>query len=140
LSKDIQEANLNKHVFFEKPRKDVEGFLSSMDVYASLGREDPYPLSVLEAGYFGKPVVCFDGTGGIPEFASRGAGIVVPYLSLDDFRDALLRLHREVETRKRLGAKARELVLEHHEMNSACDQIIEFVVRQSVQSPVKQQV
>ena len=140
LLKDIQDANLQKHVFFEKPRKDVEGFLSSMDVYASLGREDPYPLSVLEAGYFGKPVVCFERSGGIPEFARRGAGIVVPYLSLDDFRDALLRLHRDVETRKQFGAKARELVLEHHEMNSACDQIIEFVVSQSVQSPVKQQV
>lgn len=134
LLKDIREANLEKHVFLENPRKDVESFLSSMDVYASLGREDPYPLSVLEAGYFGKPVVCFDGSGGIPEFARRGAGVVVPYLCLDEFREALLRLHLDREASSRLGAQARALVLEHHEMNSACDRIIDFVVGKNFQS------
>lgn len=134
LLKDIREANLEKHVFLENPRKDVESFLASMDVYASLGREDPYPLSVLEAGYFGKPVVCFDGSGGIPEFARRGAGMVVPYLCLDDFRDALLKLYRDRDASSRIGAQARALVLEHHQMDSACDRIIDFVVGQHISS------
>jgi glycosyltransferase involved in cell wall biosynthesis len=127
LQMDIAAADLQRSVFLENPRKDYQGFLATIDAYASLAREDPYPLSVLSAGFFEKPVVCFDRSGGIPEFARQGAGIVVPYLSINHFRDALVHLSHSKEHSRSMGLRARELVVENHQMDRACDRIIDFV-------------
>ena len=127
LQMDIAAAGLQRSVFLENPRKDYQGFLASIDVYASLAREDPYPLSVLSAGFFEKPVVCFDRSGGIPEFARQGAGIVVPYLSVNLFRDALVHLAQNKEVSRSMGLQAKQLVTSNHQMDKACNRIIDFV-------------
>jgi glycosyltransferase involved in cell wall biosynthesis len=126
LKKDIVDSGLGNCVFLKESNRNVTGFLAEIDVYASLSREDPYPLSVLEAGLFGKPVVCFDGSGGIPQYARRGAGLSVPFLSLDHFRDALIHFAMDTSVRESYGKRAREVVFEHHRMDEACERIISF--------------
>lgn len=43
------------------------GYYEAMDVFLLTSRDDPFPLSAIEAAYYNKPIVCIKGTGGIAE-------------------------------------------------------------------------
>lgn len=58
---------------------EVDAFYAAADALVLTSREDPFPSVVLEAISAGKPVVVFEGSGGIPEIVSPGIGRVVPY-------------------------------------------------------------
>jgi glycosyltransferase involved in cell wall biosynthesis len=90
----------------------VMDYYAAMDIFALTSREDPFPLVMLEAGACGVPVVCFDQTGGGPEFVGHDAGLVAPYLDLSTFVDNLENLLRDGELRKRLGDAASKRALE----------------------------
>ena len=49
---------------------DVHPILESADLFLLTSREDPFPSVALEALAMGKPVVCFEGTGGIADFVA----------------------------------------------------------------------
>jgi glycosyltransferase involved in cell wall biosynthesis len=83
---------------------------SAMDVFALTSREDPFPLVMLEASAHGLPVVCFENSGGGPEFVSQGAGLTAPYLDLTVFARHLDTLRACSDLRRRMGASASKLV------------------------------
>jgi glycosyltransferase involved in cell wall biosynthesis len=74
-------------------------------------REDPYPLVCLEAACHGKPIVCFDGAGGMPEFVREDAGRVVPYLDAAQAGRGIVELGTDPALRAALGARGRERVV-----------------------------
>jgi glycosyltransferase involved in cell wall biosynthesis len=78
-----------------------------MDAFALTSREDPFPLVMLEAGMHGLPTVCFESSGGGPEFIGEDAGCAVPYLDLEHFSAALRSLQEAPELRHRMGDSAR---------------------------------
>lgn len=87
--RDIRLAGLQDVVRHERTANDATPFYDSADVFALTSREDPYPLVVLEAASRGRPVVCFAGAGGAPEFVGRGAGAVVAPLDVVAFAEAV---------------------------------------------------
>jgi glycosyltransferase involved in cell wall biosynthesis len=91
---------------------EVMEFYAGMDIFALTSREDPFPLVMLEAGACGVPVVCFDQTGGGPEFVAHDAGLIAPYLDLPTFADHLEKLLHDRELRKRFGEAASKRALE----------------------------
>jgi glycosyltransferase involved in cell wall biosynthesis len=106
----------------------------AMDTFALTSREDPFPLVMLEAALVGLPIVCFDSSGGGPEFAGDDAGVIVPYLDVDAFADALLRLRKDADAGRALGAAARQKVLRDYTVESQAPKlctVIERVVGQA---------
>lgn len=93
---------------------EVDDYYCAMDVFALTSREDPFPLVMLEAAVHGLPTVCFAASGGGPEFVGDDAGIVVPYLDLDAFAQAIAALRAEPLRRVSLGHAARRKVRQHH--------------------------
>jgi glycosyltransferase involved in cell wall biosynthesis len=61
---------------------------------------------MLEAAALHVPMICFSDSGGGPEFAANGAGVVVPYLDVSAFGDCVLKLADDRERRRTVGAVA----------------------------------
>ena len=55
----------------------------------------PFPLVCIEAGYLGKPIICFDNAGGIPEMLAEGGGKVVDYLDNEAMADAVIEYYSD---------------------------------------------
>ncbi|MCC7377369.1 MAG: glycosyltransferase family 4 protein [Verrucomicrobiales bacterium] len=99
-------AGLSDYCRFIGETNQPMDYLAAIDVFAMVSREDPFPLVMLEAGSFGVPTVCWADSGGAPEFVEADAGIVVPYLSVDRFANALQELRSDDTRRGRMGARA----------------------------------
>lgn len=93
-------------------------YYHAMDAFALTSREDPFPLVMLEAGAAGLPVVCFDQSGGGPEFVGRTAGLIAPYLDTEVFAQQLLALQNDSGLRKKFGAEASRRVAKCHSVET----------------------
>lgn len=72
---DIRAAGLQRRILFPGYIKDPHRILRSASVFFLSSRDDPFPLTVLEAMCLGKKIITFD-VGGAPE-ALGGHGILV---------------------------------------------------------------
>lgn len=105
---DIEKAGLKEDVILIESVENATDFLASMDVFLLPSREDPYPLVVLEAAMLAKPIVCFNKSGGAPEFLAEGNGITVPYLDLVSMSEEIIRILENENFAEKLRGKARE--------------------------------
>lgn len=67
-------------------------YLCGGDVFALVSREDSMPSTVIEAMACGMPVVAFQKSGGAKDMLSDNRGIIVDYLDINAFADAILKL------------------------------------------------
>lgn len=86
---DVQALGLRDVCRHVASTANVHDYYCAMNVFALPSREDPYPIVVLEAGLHGLPTVCFEDAGGAAEFVGTDAGIVVPYMALRQFAEAV---------------------------------------------------
>ena len=117
------------------PQSDLYGLTAACDVYLSLHRGEGFGLGVAEAMSLGKPAVVTDYSS-TTEFCNKENSIPVPYrmvpvppaqidhsfynfvkewadADIDAAAEALRRLYSSPVLRKRLGANAREFILDH---------------------------
>ncbi|MBL9136099.1 MAG: glycosyltransferase family 4 protein [Verrucomicrobiales bacterium] len=107
-------AGLSDYCRFIGETNQPMDYLAAIDVFAMVSREDPFPLVMLEAGGLGVPTVCWADSGGAPEYVEADAGIIVPYLSVDRFANALQELRRDETRRRSMGARASAKVRERY--------------------------
>jgi glycosyltransferase involved in cell wall biosynthesis len=112
---------------------DVSNYYFAMDAFALTSREDPFPLVMLEAGAAGLPIVCFDQSGGGPEFVGRTAGLVAPYLDTEVFAKQLAALQNDGELRKKLGTEASRRVAKNHSVETQAPLLLK-VIEQCMQT------
>ena len=129
LQQDVKAAGLEGIVHFVGSSPKPLDYFAAFDVFALTSREDPYPLVCLEAASFGKPILCFAGGGGEPEFVEDDCGFVVPYLDIEAMADRVLELMDSPELRQRLGTSARAKVRARHDIEIVAPRILE-VIRQ----------
>ena len=55
------------------------------------------------------------------------AGIVVPFLDVEAFAEAIVLLLGDADSRTRLGETGRQKVLERHDVDHACEQILRAI-------------
>jgi glycosyltransferase involved in cell wall biosynthesis len=72
---DFERLDLKGKVIFTGIQADPYKFFAAMDLFALTSREDPFPLVCLEAAGSGKPTICFDRAGGMPEFTFMKIGM-----------------------------------------------------------------
>lgn len=113
---EVARAGLDHLVDLVPATPDRLEIFASADVLAFTSREDPYPLVVLAAAALGVPMVCFAGSGGGPDFAAQGAGLVVPYLDVEAMAEAILALKEDPQRRAELAARGREVVERAHDL------------------------
>jgi glycosyltransferase involved in cell wall biosynthesis len=110
---DLERANLTKTVHFIGERREPFAYFAAFDVFYLPSREDPFPVTCLEAAALGKPIIAFRDAGGMPEFIEDDCGIVVPYLDCASAAEALLRYLQHSDLRAQHGRRAQEKVQEY---------------------------
>lgn len=136
LQHDIHNTDLKEQVFFLGEQVKPLEYFAACDIFALMSREDPYPLVCLEAASLGKPIVCFDRSGGEPEFVEDDCGFVVSYLDIETMAAKVLTLINSPDLCQRLGANARRKVEERHNIEVASAQI-DQLINQSLLSSTK---
>ena len=127
LEHDVRAAGLSSIVRFLGPAPDAARLFHAFDVFALTSREDPYPLVMLENALARNPTVCFEGAGAAVEFVEDDAGIAVPFLDVEAFAEAIVLLLGDADSRTRLGETGRQKVLERHDVDHACEQILRAI-------------
>ncbi len=99
-----------KNQFFLGNLEKPNSFYKNIDVFLTLSREDPFPLVNLEAGFFGKPIICFENAGGTPELIQENAGFGVPFLDLEAVVEKILFLKNNPEIKAQMGTNLAQKV------------------------------
>jgi glycosyltransferase involved in cell wall biosynthesis len=117
----------------EKPPEDIPGLLVEGDLYVWPGCGEAFGLAYLEAEAAGLPVVA-QATAGVPSVVRHGeTGLLTPEGDVAAYADAMRRLIRDRDERRRLSDGARRLVEREHSLDAAArrlDQIVMAAVRQ----------
>ena len=129
IEHDVRSAGLTENVRVTGAVPKSADYFAAADVFVLTSREDPYPLVCLEAAALAKPIVCFAGAGGMPEFVEEDCGFVVPYLNLTAMADRVIALLDSSELRARMGAAARRKVIERHDISQTAPRIMEIMER-----------
>ena len=91
-------------------RTDVPRLLAGMDLFIHPSYNEPFGLAVLEAQAAGLPVLAFR-SGATPEIVRHGeTGLLAGEGSVEELADLLADLVDDADSRKRMGAAARESV------------------------------
>jgi glycosyltransferase involved in cell wall biosynthesis len=102
-------------------------YFAQFDIFVLPSREDPFPLVALDAASIGIPIVCFDQAGGAPELVEEDAGIVVPYLDIEQMAEAIKQLVEDNALRKQLGKRAHQKVEERYDATVGGERIVEII-------------
>ncbi|MBJ6141843.1 glycosyltransferase family 4 protein [Hymenobacter sp. BT559] len=127
LQYDVEKLGLTDYVKFIGPRPNPLDYLLSAELFVLTSREDPYPLVCLEAAALGKPVLCFEQSGGMPEFVETDCGRVLPYLQIDAMARAIQDLLLDPAKRQELGSQAQRKVQSQHSVEVAGQQVVELL-------------
>lgn len=106
LQQQILAARLTNVVDFIMPVADLEPAYASADVFFLSSRLDPLPNVAIDSALRGLPIVCFAGTGGIPEFLASDIttrASVVPYLDVEAAARAIVNLATDESGRSEIG-------------------------------------
>jgi glycosyltransferase involved in cell wall biosynthesis len=117
---EFERMDLGERVLFAGAQRRPRPFFAAMDVFALTSREDPFPLVCLEAAALGKPIVCFDKAGGMPEFVRNEAGAVVPYGDIDAFVERLVYYRHHPHKVVEAGNRARARLEAEFSMEQGC--------------------
>ena len=103
LERMIKENRLEKHVVLAGFRPDVVSLHKAFDIFAMSSVTEGLGTSLLDAMAAGKPIVATT-AGGIPEVVVDGeTGFLVPPRDHRAMADALVKLLKDAELRKRMG-------------------------------------
>jgi len=98
---------------------DARRYIAAADAFVLTAREDPFPLACLEAGVLAKPVLCFEGAGGMTELLTADRGITIPYGDVGAMAIAVERLMEEPSIGASLGRNLADHVVAHHDVEVA---------------------
>jgi glycosyltransferase involved in cell wall biosynthesis len=87
--------------------RERRAFMERLDIFALPSITEGTPNSVIEAMALGLPIVASD-VGGIPDVVSADAGILVQTKDSGAMAEAIVRLARDPQLRKRMGEGARK--------------------------------
>ena len=127
LQHDIEHVGLSDCIHFTGEVANPMDFYAALDIFALVSREDPFPLVCLEAASLGKPILCFEGTGGISEFVEADAGFIVPYLDIAAMAEKVALLAGDVVLRAKMGIRAAERVRQRHHVSVAAPRIMQVI-------------
>jgi len=121
----IDKMDLRRNITLTGYRSDVPELLRCADTLVLPSETESAPLTILEAMSTGLPVIATR-VGGVPEIVEDGrTGFLVPLKHPEDIAEKILGLHADREKLRRMGAAAREAVLERYSTDRVVKQYLE---------------
>jgi glycosyltransferase involved in cell wall biosynthesis len=124
---DFERLNLENRLVFTGVQKNPLRIFAAMDLFALTSREDPFPLVCLEAASLGKPIICFEDAGGMPEFVEEDAGATVAYGDVNAFCEKIIYFYTHREELFRAGQTARKKIDSSFSAEKSCRKIDEVL-------------
>jgi len=127
ISEYLEKSELLKNVLLIDQTNELDKIIQRVDIFALTSRLDTLPNVAIEALSAGKPVLCFDQSGGIPEYLKSDpllAEFVVKYLSVQEFATKLVNY---AESREKL-ASISELIKEKASIDFSFDEYTQKLV------------
>jgi glycosyltransferase involved in cell wall biosynthesis len=129
---DVEHLGLSADVHVTGSTDEPLAYLAAADVFVLTSREEPCGIMSLEAAVLERPVVCFDGAGGIPELLAGERGFTVPYADSDAMADVVARLWAEPTRAAVAGRRAADYVTAHHDIDVIAPQICELIEKHMI--------
>ena len=126
VEEDIRKADLQGKIKFTGALANPQEYFQTYDIFVLPSREDPFPLVCLEAIALGKPIVCFEGAGGIPELVAKGCGVAVPYLDTMAMAKTIIEFAEDPKLLEKLSRKAKEISWEY-DAETACGKLCNII-------------
>ena len=126
---DVKASGLTESIKLVETTPEPGRYFQAMDIFALTSREDPFPIVMLEAAAIAKPLVCFAGSGGGPEFVENDAGLVAPYLDVEAFSQHVLTLAADPQQRRALGSAGRQKVHDRYTITVQAPRLVEVITR-----------
>ena len=123
VNAEVARHSLDRHVSFLGQRKDVPALLRECDIGVLSSKTEGLPVSLLEYGMAGLPVVATQ-VGECEEVLDRGgAGVLVPPQSPSELAEGLLSLLRSPERRALFGERFSRRVRSLYNASSVIKQV-----------------
>jgi glycosyltransferase involved in cell wall biosynthesis len=106
LEKLIDESSMNDKVKLVGWIDDVPGFLSTLDLFVSSARAEPFGLSIVEAMAAGVPVVATASEGAREIIEDQQTGRLVPIGDIASLANTIIELINDKSERRRLAQNA----------------------------------
>jgi len=120
----IDKLDLRKNIMVTGYRSDVAEVMNCADALVMSSESENAPLTILEAMSCGLPVIASN-VGGIPEQITDGEnGFLIPLKNPEKIAEAALKLSTDEKLLAKMGAKARETVLQHFTKDKVLDQYL----------------
>ena len=127
LAYDLKKSCLESFVHFIGTTRDVATYYAAFDLFAMTSREDTFPLACLEVGCQSVPIVCFEGSGGVPELLDFDRGLSVPYLDVSEMANKVIQLKENKSLREAVGSSIRQKVEESHDIDVVMPKIYNII-------------
>lgn len=118
IENEINQLSVAQYISVLPFSKNIHFFYNAIDVYISTSREEPFGLTLLEAGSYEKPCIAFEKSGGPEEILSKNRGLLIPYGDNDKAADAIFDLIHNKTNSKKLSAAINKFVLENNSKNT----------------------
>ncbi len=129
LRQQVNELNLQNHVFFSESVNEPEKFLPLFDLFVMPSLQEGLGLSVMEAQAAGLPVVA-SRVGGIPSLVEDGrTGRLVKPGDADELAKAIISVSQDNFEATKMGLRAREFVIKNFSADEMVDKTIEVYNR-----------
>lgn len=105
---DAEKLGLSRQVVWIESSPAANDYINLFDVFILPSREDPFPLVAVTAATLAKPIVAFEQGGGMVDLLRDGAGLLVPFLDIDKFADAIHEVASNAQFAAAMGKKVAE--------------------------------
>ena len=116
LQRMIDERGLQDIVKLNAPTKNIGKEYSESSMLVMSSHYEGFPMVMIEAMACGLPAVCFDFKCGPRDIISEGEnGLIVPDGDIEGMAEAMVRLMKDDDLRKRMGENAKKVVEKYSE-------------------------
>ena len=129
INYDSKKIGNSKRIHFTGVKTNPLDYFTAMDVFFLTSREEPGGLVTLEAASINKPIICFDNSGGVPEFVKNDAGIVIDYLNIEMAFEKIIYLKNNPNVLEKMGEVAKQRMLLNNTIDVACTKISNILFR-----------
>ncbi len=116
---ETKRLGIENHVSFQKITADVPYILKIFDIYCMPSQWEGLSIGLLEAMAMRKAIITSPVNGNLEVIANRTDGMLVSAGKPEDWKQAILELHREPELRKIMGRQARLLVERYYDIHQS---------------------
>lgn len=127
IMQDVKSGSFEKDIIFLPKSLDYIKHHRNFDVYVILSREDPFPLVNIEMGAMGIPIICFDRSGGSPDYANMGGGVVVPFMDLEAMADKIYEFYTDKKMLEKYKKITPALVDNHFSIQSQAPRLLNII-------------